>query len=58
MQAEATTDIDLDERMLDDLESVRRWGFRSFVELAWPILEPVTAFIPKWCSELRWRGVV
>jgi len=32
----------------EDLEVVRRWGLKSFVDLAWPIIEPNTTFIPNW----------
>lgn len=31
-----------------DQEDVRRGGLRTFVRLAWPILEPATPFIPNW----------
>ena len=31
-----------------DLENIRRWGLKQFVEIAWPILEPSTTFIPNW----------
>ena len=31
-----------------ELERVRRYGLKEFIKQAWPILEPVTPFIPNW----------
>ena len=39
---EYTTDVE------EDLEAIRRWRLKGFVELAWPIIEPGTPFIPNW----------
>jgi len=42
LTAEQFTDVE------EDVEAVRRWGLAAFTELAWPILEPATPFIPNW----------
>lgn len=31
-----------------DMVMVERFGMRQFVEMAWPIIEPTTTFIPNW----------
>lgn len=31
-----------------DVELVRRFGLRKFIELAWPIVEPAAKFVPSW----------